>query len=519
MLKATPGNATLRYSLAGLFIAAMVVVLAVLVPAIGASVPRDLTPPVADVATPEIRYFGRIGLGLQHLTGSGPSSTTGIAPLGQLESQLDAAAADPISQIRAAPVMFELSGWLAARDMLDRADASLALYEAALDHDFGDSVWPPPPTADAEPSFVPPPTLLTSDDARALAADPVGTRAWIGRLRDDLDAFRSLLDSDGLGPDDLADDAKQRLLDRHDWYARLALTANESAQSPERLALQRDAAARLIVLGVMIAVAALVVLAGFALFIYATVLLATRRLRVRANWQPELHPAHRATLLEAAALFLVAFVVLSFVAQAFAALLNVDPGRTTMLAVWLLALVPLWPLLRGMSVPQLRIALGWHANGRGFHLPLKEAGLGLLGYMAGLPIVIVAVVFSLALVGLTGVEPQHPSVNQAIGGSTLDLVLLYLLATVWAPVVEETIFRGAMHASLRPAVPAVLAGVINASVFAVIHPQGWALAPALASLGFVFSLIREWRGSLIAPIVAHAAHNAFVITLAITILT
>jgi membrane protease YdiL (CAAX protease family) len=29
----------------------------------------------------------------------------------------------------------------------------------------------------------------------------------------------------------------------------------------------------------------------------------------------------------------------------------------------------------------------------------------------------------------------------------------------------------------------------------------------------VFALIREWRGSLIGPIVAHAVHNGFVITL------
>jgi membrane protease YdiL (CAAX protease family) len=32
-------------------------------------------------------------------------------------------------------------------------------------------------------------------------------------------------------------------------------------------------------------------------------------------------------------------------------------------------------------------------------------------------------------------------------------------------------------------------------------------------LGFGFALMREWRGSLIAPIVAHFMHNATVFTI------
>jgi membrane protease YdiL (CAAX protease family) len=42
------------------------------------------------------------------------------------------------------------------------------------------------------------------------------------------------------------------------------------------------------------------------------------------------------------------------------------------------------------------------------------------------------------------------------------------------------------------------------------------LGPVIA-LGFNFSLMREWRGSLIGPIAAHCLHNATVLLMVITL--
>jgi len=61
----------------------------------------------------------------------------------------------------------------------------------------------------------------------------------------------------------------------------------------------------------------------------------------------------------------------------------------------------------------------------------------------------------------------------------------------------------------------ILAALVVAFVFAVIHPQGLLAVPALMSLAVVFALIREWRGSLIGSVVAHAINNGFVFTLLI----
>ena len=129
------------------------------------------------------------------------------------------------------------------------------------------------------------------------------------------------------------------------------------------------------------------------------------------------------------------------------------------------------------------------------------------------------IVVSFALLALSGSEASHPAVQRAIDTTPLGIATLYLLTTVWAPVVEESVFRGAMYYGLRARLGVVLSAVVNSLVFALIHPQGWMLAPALGSLAVVFSLIREWRGSVVGSMTAHALHNAFVTTLLLAVVS
>jgi membrane protease YdiL (CAAX protease family) len=56
------------------------------------------------------------------------------------------------------------------------------------------------------------------------------------------------------------------------------------------------------------------------------------------------------------------------------------------------------------------------------------------------------------------------------------------------------------------------AALLVALIFAVIHPQGLAAVPVLGALAVSFALIREWRGSLVGPMVAHALNNGTVLT-------
>jgi len=52
----------------------------------------------------------------------------------------------------------------------------------------------------------------------------------------------------------------------------------------------------------------------------------------------------------------------------------------------------------------------------------------------------------------------------------------------------------------------------------MLHPQGWVAVPALSAIAMVLAALREWRGSLIAPMAAHACNNFLVLTLALLFL-
>jgi membrane protease YdiL (CAAX protease family) len=85
--------------------------------------------------------------------------------------------------------------------------------------------------------------------------------------------------------------------------------------------------------------------------------------------------------------------------------------------------------------------------------------------------------------------------------------MLLFAAVVYAPLTEEILFRGAFYGHLRQRLRPFISAAIVSIVFAAIHPQGLAGIPPLAALAFSFALIREWRGSLIGPVFAHALNN------------
>jgi membrane protease YdiL (CAAX protease family) len=108
----------------------------------------------------------------------------------------------------------------------------------------------------------------------------------------------------------------------------------------------------------------------------------------------------------------------------------------------------------------------------------------------------------------------------------VEVSVLLLLASVVAPIVEETMFRGFLYGHLRgtvaPRIRAasmIVAALVSSVVFAVIHPQGVLFVPALAGLAIGFCIHREIRGSLIAPMVAHGINNAVTLMLALTLLS
>jgi len=259
-------------------------------------------------------------------------------------------------------------------------------------------------------------------------------------------------------------------------------------------------------------------------------------LNVQGKVRPALEPTASANTMlllgETFVLWIISFLALNVLSIAVIAPAVAGFGESASLLVSLAVMlgsltVLVYPTLRGVSGRELRRAIGLHA-GRGV---LREVGHGILCYLSAVPLlaaglVVFAILSAIArmLEGPTP-PPSHPAVEMLGGAGGMRLFLLYMLASVAAPIVEETMFRGVLYGHLRAAVmprirvgSMIVAALASSVVFAIIHPQGVLFVPALGGLAVAFCLFREMRGSLIAPMVAHGINNAVTLTLGVLLL-
>ncbi len=369
---------------------------------------------------------------------------------GELASQLPAVVKSPLDEVRAAPIVGELSGAAAAVQWLDR---------------------------------------IATDDP--------------GLIQDIFD-FRDIYhDAQVPGPDE-----RQRLIERHGWFAELALSAELPEANPARAAVLAPARRTMLALIGLVVIAGMGFIAGITLA--AVAIYRYSRSRLYRGYLATVRGGSRGAFLEGFALYLGSICVLSLgIHWLWPEAPLFVRGAVTLLA----PLAALWPLLRGISWRELRRGAGWH-RGRGFW---REIGAGLVGYLAGIPLFAVAIVFTLILSRFAGGPAMHPIVNFMDGGIA-QIIGLYLLAAVWAPITEETMFRGLFYHSLRDRMPWALSALLIGVIFAAIHPQGWVAIPVLTTLAFNFAAIREWRGSIIAPMTAHALNNTSAVTVLLLML-
>lgn len=193
--------------------------------------------------------------------------------------------------------------------------------------------------------------------------------------------------------------------------------------------------------------------------------------------------------------------------------------------------VPLcWPRFRGVRWTDFRTAIGLH-RGKGWG---KEIGAGAVGYLGVLAIASIGISLTLLLTLLAGylqdsgssilpgsgegaetvssgaapVGPEaHPLVGWMYHGSFWTKLACLGLAAGFAPLFEEIFFRGTLQRYFRGRFRFFASALFTSVIFAALHPQGFFAIPALAGIGIGFSLLREWRDSLIAPMVAHAINN------------
>jgi membrane protease YdiL (CAAX protease family) len=371
--------------------------------------------------------------------------------------------------------------------------------------------------------------------ARALAALNVALpgSGEEGRKRalELLEQFADRLDDDGEAalhdavaatvrePGSLDDETRELIREDLGWLGDVLLTHHLDAEDPERQAVFGAAFRTAVLFLSAMGGAVLALLAGLALLMVALVQ------RVQGSLKFHLQPPREdgAVYLEAFAVYLGIFFVL-VVAPPLAGL---EAGGLGVAGVILSSVGGmLWPLFRGVPRSRAFRSMGLH-RGQGF---LKETGSGLVGYLGMLPIVAVGFGLTIALLlvkqAMDAGSPDqvsqpvsHPVVPLLAEGDPFVRIMVLLLAVAFAPFFEEILFRGALFGHLRQRFGPVMSALVVSLVFALVHPQGWVTVPALGSLAFGFALLREWRSSLIAPMVAHGVHNGVLVVLMWIVLT
>lgn len=291
------------------------------------------------------------------------------------------------------------------------------------------------------------------------------------------------------------------------WFRDLALGENDAKGSARGSFLK--------LAGVMLAGIALA-LTGFALLLVFVLIW------WQGYWRWSFEPRPGGDLYaETFAVWFVLFLALGYLAR-------FVPGLNTLAGNGVVALLTVclalgWPVLRGRDWATVRADLGL-TSGRGVG---RELLAGLATYAACVPLLIVAVFI---VAGLTNLytqwqqaggppnpfapsnRPSHPVAEMVLGDIWM-LLGIYFTAAIVAPLAEEIAFRGFLQTHLRGYAGRLPSAVAVGLVFALIHPQGILGVPALLALAIPFSLAREWRGSLLAPMTAHALNNAAVTTL------
>ena len=343
---------------------------------------------------------------------------------------------------------------------------------------------------------------------------------WSDEVREQMDAV------DRLYAGTASDAVRADLQEEWGWFGRLAVAA---APSPDGWPSPTLEAARSAAVMTMMHLLVVVVLwcLGGVVGLVLLVVFVVRAFQGSVQSGMTAGTSHDGLYAETFVIWLVLFRLMLDWAGAMSKDLDASTALVPTLVAFPCSLIALlWPRLRGLPLRNVLDDIGW-SSGRGVW---REFGAGLMGYLMGIPILVVGLILMLILVWLSGsntaaAESAHPIIGLLQSDNWLLRGQVLLLAVVLAPILEETMFRGALYRQLRfaprwrTAVSVLMSAVVTGIIFAIIHPQGVLAVPVLASMGIAFAYAREWRGSLIAPMVMHGTSNGLTMLFVLVLLS
>ena len=162
----------------------------------------------------------------------------------------------------------------------------------------------------------------------------------------------------------------------------------------------------------------------------------------------------------------------------------------------LLTLALAWAVATRLNKYSFRQTLGWKFNNfKVWHI-----------------IAIIVVIFALAGGLTTYFGEQDNEFLRILRSSRTVVILVAILATFTAPVVEEVIYRGILYSALQRTVGVWLAVFLVTLLFAIVHvPQylpDYVAISMICLLSFVLTMVRVWTNNLLPCIALHFVFNA-----------
>lgn len=346
------------------------------------------------------------------------------------------------------------------------------------------------------------------------------------KMRATMDELLADYSNEEFDSPNVSEESKTLLKERLGFPAEIFLLPEGTTAKGQRDAMLQKSAMRILGLGLMVLLGLGALMVGFGLIIGLVMMLRNRRLVSYFFHTSTNHNLYIQTF----AIWMTYFFGASILLGA----LQLDQRSAMMLqpVIFFSSLACLfYPVIRGVPFRQMRFDVGLTID-----RPAGDILQSCVSYLATIPCLIPGFIFVAAYSLITSLfqethefarqtGPGHPIQEYIAEGDFTMLLMVFVTACIAAPVVEETMFRGVLYRHLRDWSQArarwgsiLFSAVLNGFIFAAIHPQGIAGIPILMTLAICFSLVREWRNSLLTPMLMHAIHNTIVTCVSLLIL-
>ncbi len=141
---------------------------------------------------------------------------------------------------------------------------------------------------------------------------------------------------------------------------------------------------------------------------------------------------------------------------------------------------------------------------------IRQIGVSLAGYSAFIPLAVVSLCCLILANPALPSEQKNPILEEP-PASALDFLVIFLMAVVLAPIVEEFLFRGVLFQVLWQRTGRVwLSAVVSGFLFAIIHPQFLAGIGPVFLLGVILAMVYAHTRSLLPCILMHSYNNGLI---------